>query len=599
VRRRVRSSIAGLAAATLLLAAVPAGAATTPHAATADAGAVSVSLAGESLLEIARTSVSLASDRASAAGVPLAIGGEALGAREAISAGPKVEEGGCEITLPAPIAAWIDADAVCGTVEAHADGGRAAARAGVAGTRLVVADLTDELEPLVASLDHLGLEVALQDALDGALFELDAELLGPIGETLVAIDADLRATFDGLLTSCADAFDLGLAGPLLDDLLALLGELESADPGEVGALLDDVVDLLGGGLPEVCTTLLGLEAAILGFDGSLEGLFGEIGLEGALETLTDLGGLLEVSLLETESTVSAAGGSIEARAGAVAPVALALEVELTALLEDVLLPLLDEADAVLDELAQEIDTLLAALDGLGLSLDVSTSTDLPALPTADGFLALLLGDDIVDALAGPLLSVEITSAAAEVRFDGDAQAFAAEADPVLVRLGGGLFVLLGLEGIDDDLTALVGTVDAELLSASPLSDVLDVRLLFESIDEDADVLGLPGVAATSGAASVALLGAIGEDAVLQVDVSTASAAVGVGELVVPGDGDDDGDAGDGDDGGDDDDGGDGGGDGGVTPVTPAGSGTLPVTGGGAALLGLAALGAASALRRRD
>jgi hypothetical protein len=592
VRRRARSSVAGLAAAALLLAAVPAGAATTPATATADAGALSISIAGTSLLEVARTSASLAADDASATGVPLAIGGEAVGVREAVSAGPKVEDSGCEVTLPVPVGDWIDADAVCGDVEAHADGGRADALAGVAGAGLVVDGLTDELTPLVDLLDDLGLEAALEAALDAALFELNGELLDELEEVLEAIDGELLATFGGLLEPCADAFDLGLLAVLLDpldfdDLLDLLDDLSAADPGEAGVILDDIIDLVGGALPEACVTLLGLEAAILGFEPSLEGLFDAVDIEGLLTALVDLGGALEVSLLETRSTVSADGESVAAVARAVAPVELALEVELGAVLEDVLRSVLEDAAAALAPLTTEIDTLLAALGGVDLSLDAETG--LPPLPEADGFLELLLGDDLVGALAGPLLSVEISSATAEVRYDRDADAFAPDAEPVLVRLGGGLFVLLGLEGIDDTLTDLVGTVDAELLSASPLSEVLDVRLLFESIDDDADVLGLPGVAATSGAASVALLGAIGEDAVLQVDVAAASAAVGIGDRVVPGGGD----------GGGDDDGDDGG-TSGPTPVTAAGPPptSLPATGGGAALLGLAALGVAAALHRR-
>jgi hypothetical protein len=590
VRRRARSSVAGLAAATLLVAAGPAGAAATPATATADAGALSISIAGSSLLEVARTSAALAGDDASAAGVPLAIGGDAVGAREAVSTGPKIEDGGCEVTLPVPVGDRIDAGAVCGNVEAHADDGRADALAGVAGAELVVDGLTDELTPLVDLLDDLGLEAALEAALDAALFELNGELLDEVEAVLEAIEADLLATFGGLLSACAAEFESGLLDPLLEPLLQpLLDELASAEPGDVGDILDAIDDLVGGALPEACVTLLGLESAIVGFEPSLEGLFDAVDLEGLLAALVDLGGALEVSLLETRSTVSADGGSVAAAAGAVAPVELALEVELGALLEDVLLPLLDDAAAELDALAGEIATLLADLDGVGLSLDASTPTGLPELPTADGFLASLLGDDLAEALAGPLLSVEISSATAEVRYDREADAFAPEAAPVLVRLGGGLFALLGLDGVDDTLTDLVGTVDAELLSASPLSEVLDVRLLFDSIDEDADVLGLPGVAATSGAASVALLGAIGEDAVLQVDVAAASAAVGIGDLVVPGDGD----------GGGDDDGDDGG-TSGPTPVTAAGPPppSLPVTGGGAAFLGLAALGVAAALHRR-
>jgi hypothetical protein len=574
--------VAGFAAATLLLAAVPASASGDTFAATADAGGLSVVIAGELLLDVGITSAGMEPDGAAAAlGIPGALGGEGFGAREAVSEGALMEDAGCEAELPGELGAFLRADAFCAEAVAHADDGYAFADAGAADVVLIEAD-ADDLAPLLDLLDQLGLDAALQDVLDG----LDEQLVQAIDTLLASFETETLAEFDALVTGCTDALRLlEVAG-----LAELIDDLEDASPEQIADALEPIEALIGSllDLPEACAVLL-VQAELISellvlLDGvDVTPLFAE--LDGSLrELLATEGGIAGVELLSTGSFVGADDEVVEAAAAAEGTVSLFVDLDLLGGVEEL-------AGDVLDVATAELGDLQDALAGAAAGLELEAPA-LPGVVDVGTVLADLLGSELLVRLAEggqdrePLLEVIVTPGGSLVSYDRSTGGFAGEVEPVIVELGGMLFSLPGLEDVDGAVDQLGGVLDAELLAgldASPLGDVISVRLLAASVDEDADVLGLPGVEATSEVVMVSLLGAIGEDPLLDVHVAEATAAVGVGEtgdVIVPGDDD------------------------AVTPgpdpvpAAPGGKDPLPVTGGSAALLGLAAIGAAAALRRR-
>jgi hypothetical protein len=540
------------------------------------------------VLDLATTSAAVTPGEAAAVAVPGAVAGEGIGDLEAVSNGPVVAEEACAGAIPAPLSSIIALEGFCGEVVADGSGPQASATAGVLGagvldlgsaelgelqallTQLGLADLLTQVSsPIVDDLlgtlaaeagdqclavlgtDLEGLPLSDLDGLDGLLGTLPGaeELLTDPGATL----GDLVGTIGGTLglasaqsASSVQAATVDLA--LLDGLLDLLDDLEDTLVPTVCGLLQDLVDLLDGTLLTVTTADL---SAALG----------------------DLTGVATVQLLETISEAGADGDEVVAFAGPTGAASVTVD-----------LPLLDE---VLGDL---LDDLLGELLG---SLDGALTPVLAALPLPNELTVVVdqLTAQILDTgalaglLDGPLLDVTVTPGAAEVLYTAGAAGFEATASAVLVELDGAVFSLPVLDELDGLLDTVARELDSDLLAAlrdTPLVDVVSVTLLQGSIDEDADVLDLPGVEATSGAALVTILGAA--EGGIALDVATAAAAVGAG-VVAPGDGP-----------GDDDE---------VTtagpdpdPAAPSGEDPLPVTGGGAAMLGLAAIGAAAALRRR-
>jgi hypothetical protein len=579
--------VAGFAAATLLLAAVPAGASDSTFAATADAGGLSIDIAGEPLLEVGITSAAMEPGAAAALGIPGALGGEGFGAREAVSEGARVDDAGCEAELPGELGAFLSADAFCADAVAHADDRYAFADAGAADVLLLEAD-ADDLAPLLDLLGQLGLDAALQELLVG----LDEQLVEEVDALLEHFEGDVLAEYGALVTDCTQALEpLSVAGALDGHIAAL----EGATPDGIAASLADIGPLVEE-LPEACAILL-VQAEIISRllvlldETDVTELVGQ--LQSSLVTLlASEGGIAGVELLSTGSSVGTDDEVVDAVAAADGTVSLFVDLDLLGALDVLAGDVLDTAVAELGDLQDE---LASAVTGLKLEAPV-----FPVVGDVGTVLTDLLGTDLLARLAEegvdrePLLEVIVTPSDAWVEYDRSTGEYTHWVEPAIVELGGTLFSLPGLEDVDGTVDQLVGVLDAELLAtldASPLGDVVSVRLLAAAFDEDADVLGLPGVEATSEVVTVSLLGPIGDDPLLEVHVAEATAAVGVGEadgVIAPGDGPCDG-PGDGDvvTAGPDPD-----------PAAPSGKDPLPVTGGGAALLGLAAIGAAAALRRR-
>jgi hypothetical protein len=580
--------VAGFAAATLLFAAVPAGASDDTFAATADAGGLSLSIAGNAVLDLATTSAAVTPGEAAAVAIPGAVAGEGIGDLEAISSGPVVAEEACAGAIPAPLSSIIALEGFCGEVVADGSGPQASATAGVLGAGVL--DLgTAELGELQALLTQLGLADLLTQVSSPIVDDLLGTLAAEAGDQCLAV---LGTDLDGLLLSDLDGLD-GLVGALpgaeelLTDPGATLGDLVGTIGGTLGlasaqsaslvqaaavdlALLDGLLDLLDDLDDSIVPTVCGLLQDLVDL---LDGTLLTVTTADLSAALGDLTGVATVQLLETISEAGADGDEVAAFAGPTGAASVTVD-----------LPLLDE---VLGDL---LDDLLGELLG---SLDGALTPVLTALPLPNELTVVVdqLTAQILDTgalaglLDGPLLDVTVTPGAAEVVYTASAAEFEATASAVLVELDGAVFSLPVLDELDGLLDTVARELDSNLLAAlrdTPLVDVVSVTLLQESIDEDADVLALPGVEATSGAALVTILGAA--EGGIALDVATAAAAVGAG-VVAPGDGP-----------GDDDD---------VTtagpdpdPAAPSGKDPLPVTGGGAAMLGLAAIGAAAALRRR-
>ena len=550
---RVRTTIAGFAAVTVLAAsAAPAAAQETVTVSAAEAGAAGVTLtvAGTEALTIAETATAAVPGAAAALGNPLQVGGSPIGGASVESEGDAVAEDGCASPeIPAPLSSLLDLGVACVDLAADGDARSASATAGVAEVAVLELDGGD-LGPLADLLDTL--------PLDELLDTLEDQLLGQLG----AADG----LFGDLREQCADGLET-LLGPIASGLLQpLIDQIAAADPTEVvGGLLTEVIGLVDELLPTACAVLGDLAELITGDDG----LVGSISDGDLLGALDDTEGLLTLSLLETTSAVDRDGDAITAAAGPGDDGTITLTLDV---------PLL--GDVLRDLLVGALTPLAGALDSILDPLDDAVS----GLPVLGEIVApLLTSGDLAAIAEGPLLEVGIAPGSAsasgdlgDLTTDGDAQ-------PALVNLDGSLLSLPVLSGLDDALDALAGQLDSQLLSVlrdSPLGDLVAVSLLPGDVDEDATVQGLPGTEATSGTASVTVLGILG-DPLLAVDVAPAVAGVGVDEATAdapesPEEPEE--------------------------PVTTAGPDPqpLPVTGTtGAALFGLLALGSAALLRRRD
>lgn len=542
---RVRTTVASLAAATLLLGAAAPAAAQTTAVSAAEAGSAGLTLtvAGTEVLTVAETAAAAIPGEAAALGNPLAIGGTPIGALSAESDGDAVAEDGCASPeVPAPLNSLVDVALACADVAADGDARSASATAGVAEVGVLQFDGAD-LDLLDGLLDTLPLD----------------DLLGTLEDSLLAQIGGVDGPFGDVREQCVDALD---DLPLVGDLLA---GLAAASPDAIGPLLDTIEGLLGSLFPTVCD-VLGEVADLVTGDGDLVGTITEGDLLGALD---DTEGLLSVTVLETTSEVDRDGDTITAAAGPGDAGTIAITLDLP-LLGDAIGELLVGA---LTPVTEALDTILEPLN--------DAITDIPVL--GEIVAPLLDSGDLGAVLDGPLLEVGIAPGSSSATGDLGDQSTSGSADPALVVLDGSLLNLPILSGLDEALNEAVNVIDTEVLSVlrdSPLVDLLDVELLPGDVDEDADVQGLPGTRATSGTASVSVLSIIG-DPLLDLQLAPAVAAVGVADITPAGPDPDDEDP--------------------ATPVTPAGPDArpLPVTGAGAALFGLLALGAAGALRRRD
>lgn len=543
---RTRTLTAGLAVAALMLTAVPAGAATETFAAEASSAGVTVSLAGNELLEAAGTFAAVVPGEGLAIAIPAAVAGTPIGDREAASDGdavfdPTDADDRCLADVPAPLNAILGAGVACADAYAEGDVPAASATAGVGELNLLDLDSGD--------LDAV-LDVLATLPLDDLLEPIEAQLLAPLNEA-----------FGELREECANVLSLGgLLDPIVDPI-------RDASPETIGALLD-ALELV---LPTVCDLLLDVVDVLTGGD-----LIDSITSGDILDALSGAEGVLSITLIETGSDAVRDGDDVLAEAGPADGGAIAIVVDiplldelLEGLLLDVLTPVIEELQGLLEpvtDLVNEVPEVGPIVAGLLTS----------------GSLGALLDD--------PLLSIGIAPGEAFAEGDLSTGETDGEASPALVELGGSLFALPILAGLDDAINELAATLDSTLLAAlrdSPLVDIVSIELLPASV-VDAEVGELDGTLATSGTASVEVLGALADAAggpLVAVDVAPALAGVGLGVLdeteptptpvtptpVVPS---------------------------GPDPTTPAPA-PLPVTGGGAALLGLAALGAAAALRRRD
>ncbi|WP_052666950.1 hypothetical protein [Nitriliruptor alkaliphilus] len=550
---RTRTLTAGLAVAALLLTAVPAGAATEIFAAESSSAGVTVSLAGNEVLEAAGTYAAVVPGEALAIAIPAAVAGTPIGDREAASDGdavfdPEDDADRCLAAVPPPLDAVLGARVACG--DAYAEGGvpAAAATAGVGQLNLLDLDAED----LDAVLDLI------------ATLPLD-ELLAAVEEELLA---ELLVAFEDVRAECVDALT-ALGSVLLDDLIAALADASPDEIADILAPLGGILETLDAELPTACDVLLDLAELLV--DGDL---IGSITDGDILDALAGAEGVLSITLIETASDAVRDGDDVLADAGPADGGAIAIVVDI---------PLLDEliADLLADVLGPVVEAIGELLEPVAAIVE-----DIPELGP---ILADLLTSGSLGALLeGPLLAIGIAPGEAFAEGDLSTGETDGESSPSLVELGGTLFELPILAGLDDAINELAATLDSTLLAAlrdSPLADIVAIELLPGSV-EDAEIGELAGTLATSGTASVEVLGALADAAdgpLLAVDVAPAMAGVGLGVIdttdpvtpppVVPP---------------------------GPDPVTPTPApAPLPVTGGGAALLGLAALGAAAALRRRD
>lgn len=545
---RVRPTTAGLAAVAILVAsATPAAAQSSVAVSAAEAGAAGVTLtvAGTEVLAIAETAAAAVPGQAAAIGNPLAVGGTPIGDRTAESEGDAVADEGCASPeIPAPLSSLVDLGLACAEVAADGDARSASATAGVAEVAVLQLDGGD-LGPLADLLDTLPLD----------------DLLGTLEDQLLGQLSSADGVFGDVRERCAEGLE-ALLGPISGVVLQpLIDAISEADPSDVlGGLLGAVDDLVGSLLPTACDVLGDLSELLTG-DGLVAGI-GDGDLLGALDG-TD--GLLTVSLLETSSAVDRDGDAVTAVAGPGDDGAIALTLDL---------PLL--GDVLRDLLVGALTPVTDALDGVLAPLDDAVS----GIPVLGEIVSpLLTSGDLAGIVDGPLLQVGVAPGSASASGDLAELTTDGVSEPALVALDGALLSLPVLSGLDEALDAAVGQLDSQLLSVlrdSPLGDLVEVTLLPGDVEEG-PVQGLPGTRATSGTASVSLLGVLG-DPLLDLQVAPAVAAVGV-DAVTPETPEE------------------------PTPVTTAGPDPqpLPVTGAGtgAALVGLLALGSAGLLRRRD
>lgn len=556
--RRTRTVVAATAVATLLaLTVAPAAGQETPDAdfaAEARAGGLLVSLAGDQLVDVGVTDAFIEPDLASAGAVAASVLGSPFGERSATSTGATVTDptgDRCEVALPAQIGALASGGLACADAEATGSVPEARATAGLAD--LGVLHLSaDELAPLVDLLEELG----LVDLLNDVLAQLEAQLIAEVLATN-GIYGELREACHSLLS------DLGILDP------SLLNDLLNAGSDTIGGILDPILGGGGGiGLLStdgtVTTANLQLAQLVCGtLDTLVDTLTSPTSLVGTVQGLSEVGGVLRITLLETISEVGVDADEVLASAG---PDAGAVRVTLALPgLEGMLDGLLTGA---VQPLVDTINTTLAPVTGTVTGL----TGQLPVLGEVVG--GLLSTGDLGALLDGPLLDVGVAPGSASAT--GDLQDFttAGASSPAVVRLDGGVFELPVLSELDGLLNSAAGQLDSSLLAVlrdTPLVDLVNASLLPGSV-ADGEVRGLPGTVATSGTADVSILAVLGAPA-LQVEVAASSAGVGV-EAV------------------DDTDlprvGG---------PI-PSGEGTLPVTGGGLGLIALLALGGMTALHRR-
>jgi hypothetical protein len=548
---RIRSLFVGIVALSLLALAAPVAAETAPSEeffAESGADGVALSIMGSAVLEVSGTAAAATLGEAAALAVPAAIADEPVGERLAESAGATVRDPGdpadvCDIAVPAQVSAVLDLGVLCGEAEATGDVPEGWAEASAADVDVLSLDAA-ALEELADLLVELGIEDLLQQ-LTGAVAQDEYDRV--LDDVLGPLQTECEAALEALDASIVDPL-MGALDPVIE------GISDADDTDTLRGLLEDAADLLGEDLPSACAALLDL----LELDGEALAELVDLGsLREAL--LADGQALLGVQLLGTASEAGSDDVTIDAWAGgSAADAAVGLGLSLAGLgdvLEGLVAEALGDLQSVLDELVTG-----TSLEG---ELELTPLEDLVTQVFAQSdLLSGLLGDD--------LLSVQVAPGDAGVSYDRDSEEFATLADPALVELGGPLMEL------SDALNDLAGTVDEALLSelrASPLADLLEVSLLAASVEED-EVGGLPGVRATSGVASVTLLGAV--DGGVSVEVMSSEAGVGYDT---------------------------------VDPVTTAGPDPepaepeqeqpLPVTGGAGLLLGLLALGGVTALRRRD
>jgi hypothetical protein len=538
---RTRTLTVGVALAALVATAVPAGAATDTFATEAASAGISLSVAGEDALDVGSTFASAVPGQALGIATPAALGGEGFGERVAESDGPEVfdpaeGEDRCEGEAPAEFSDLISGGLACADAFASGAEPAATATAGLGEGSLLQLDgeVGEGLAELIATLP-----------LDQIVAELEDNLL-----------SELDPAFDELVAGCETALgEEGLGGPLGQ----VLDGLEDGLPDDFGPLLD-ALDGFEGDLPLVCDVLGELAELLSGEDS----LLGTITDEQVVDLLTGQDGLISITFLETDAGVGADETEVVAVAGpADGTMQIALDIPLLEelfgdLLEAALAPVLERIQGIL----QPVGDAVREIPELGpIVADLVTSGGTGAL------------------LDGPLLDVAVAPGSAAVigeRATGDLEG---AAEPALVELDGALFNLPVLAGLDDLLDDVARELDDQLLAElrdSPLGDLVAVELLVGDVEED-EIGGLPGLRATSGTASVQVLGVIEEEtggALFDLDVAPATAGVGFGEVTPPAEEPP------------------------SPPTQPAQSGTLPVTGGGAALVGLLALGAAAALRRR-
>jgi hypothetical protein len=584
VRRRARTAVAGFAAATLLLAAVPAGAAEAPYAATADAAGVTISLDGDALAALARTAVELAPDAAEATAIPLLVGGEPVASAGASSIGEPDDDEAC-VAAPGGLPLSPEIEVLCAWAET--DDGYAAAVA--EGLSLELSLDGEVAAPLLDLLDRLGLDAVVREALGE--FEVDVDDLRD------EVDGTLHAIGTGLRSACfaeLDALDLTgltLVDDALDDLLALIAAFDSAPLEQVPDRLGALGTLIGE-LPESCETLGEVIGRVLGLIEGLPTTEAVLGDALLRELIVQEGIDLAVVVTETGSEAADEDGLVYA-ASELALVAVVIDVDLLGSLEALVEALLAPLGSILDDLAPIISGIEDLVDEVedvlpAENLPGEGALDLPTLPAPSTVVTEILDADLLELLGSEeaLLEAVVFSGGAWVVHDRDDDGFDADYEAGELHLDGTLFGLPFVGELGDQLQVLLlEGVEAADLADSPLAGLLAVDLGGGSVDEEATVLGLDGFEATSTGVSLAVLGALDEDALVQVDVLSATAAVGIGEPEVvtppvqPADG---------------------------TPTLPAPGpgddaprkGTLPDTGGGAALLGLAAIAAAAALRRR-